>query len=580
MEVSNFFENQRAARRLSKKLKFAFYVNAILVSLFTGLLFSAGSLFSPAFFFFTSIPMLFFIVNAHLRKEEIKNQVPYFIKKFDCKNVDTFNRESLIGNQAVYLLNVVEEMSLAANFNTPFVMIIPNVQIINSLSMSNGKGSHYIFVTEGALYKLSREEKMALIAHELSHIVNGDTDLILNMNAILHGLNSIYNLSKHIKIKAENKIDEMVQKFHVRTLGGFGILSFFLLIFGFFGHLIAQILKRFIIFQRDYLADSTSIQFTRNNKAVRSLLLKATTDFLENNKKNYNLDEFKEFYFLTNDSISNGIFDSLVRSVPYIENRIQNMFPKFNFERWKSQSLEQYYRVLRNVEKKYQKLKKDHQKKSGYTGFWVPSYVHIIRNALHIDELKISYDDICSESTLNKLLLFLNGDDDISFDEFKSIVHFLQSKSNYLISQEKEELYSSFLKLAKSDEKYTLSEMLLVEIFNPKKNDCDIGEKAALENILSVIYKYFVTKDSKEKIQWHDFTKSYFKGLQFRQDVRPSKKIVVNSLESLKSMSLENKENFFKCLEFIFGEDNQLSNVEKSYIFLFSKYIQKSNYNS
>ncbi|MDR1888783.1 MAG: M48 family metalloprotease [Zoogloeaceae bacterium] len=89
------------------------------------------------------------------------------------------------------LLNVLDEMSIAAGVIPPLAFVLPEETGINALAIGQDTSRSAIVVTRGALERLSREELQALIAHEISHIVNGDARLNLRLIALLHGIQII-----------------------------------------------------------------------------------------------------------------------------------------------------------------------------------------------------------------------------------------------------------------------------------------------------------------------------------------------------------------------------------------------------
>src|SRR5688500_13412600 len=86
------------------------------------------------------------------------------------------------------LLNVVEEMALAAGTAVPSVYVLPDEQGINAFAAGLSPDAAVIGVTRGTVERLDRDELQGVVAHELSHVLNGDMRLNLRLIGLLHGI--------------------------------------------------------------------------------------------------------------------------------------------------------------------------------------------------------------------------------------------------------------------------------------------------------------------------------------------------------------------------------------------------------
>jgi heat shock protein HtpX len=167
------------------------------------------------------------------------------------------------------LLNVVKEMSLAAGIPTPKVYIVKDSDP-NAFTIGTDAGQSSIVVTTGLLAILDREELQGVIAHEMSHIRNSDTRL-MTIITVLFG--AVLLLSEWMKKSA--------------LLGGFvgnrvpgagwmlrGVLFFGWLLTLLLAPLIARIVAMAVSRQREYLADASGAELTRNPKALANALMK------------------------------------------------------------------------------------------------------------------------------------------------------------------------------------------------------------------------------------------------------------------------------------------------------------------
>jgi len=169
------------------------------------------------------------------------------------------------------LLNVVEEMAIASGIAVPPVYVLDFDDAVNALVAGYSPNEAVIIVTKGAAQKLSRDELQGVMGHEFSHILNGDMALNLRLVGILAGLTWMAD-------SAERLIFEIAQ--HQRGLPreerGAGALTavFAALIafIGFPGTFAADAIKAAISRERELLADSASVQFTRNPDGIAGAL--------------------------------------------------------------------------------------------------------------------------------------------------------------------------------------------------------------------------------------------------------------------------------------------------------------------
>ena len=150
------------------------------------------------------------------------------------------------------LLNVVDEMAIASGVPTPKVFILDDEQGINAFAAGFTTQQAVVAVTRGTLEQLSRDELQGVIAHEFSHILNGDMRLNLRLIGILHGI-LLLALIGRILLRGGGR---------GRSKNGGGIV--------FFGNLIKAAASR----QREFLADASAVQFTRNPDGIGGALKK------------------------------------------------------------------------------------------------------------------------------------------------------------------------------------------------------------------------------------------------------------------------------------------------------------------
>ena len=169
---------------------------------------------------------------------------------------------------APQLYNVVEEMAIAAGLPMPRVMIMED-DALNAFATGMRTGHGTIVVTRGLLDTLSRDELQGVVAHEMAHLGNLDTRYMV-MVGVTVGL---------IALVCDMLLRGMAWGSSGRSSsdkkgGGSGLLIFLLILVAIFAPLAAKAVQMAVSRQREYLADATSVQFTRNPNGLISALQK------------------------------------------------------------------------------------------------------------------------------------------------------------------------------------------------------------------------------------------------------------------------------------------------------------------
>jgi Zn-dependent protease with chaperone function len=160
------------------------------------------------------------------------------------------------------LLNVVEEMAIAARIRRPQVYVLPEERGINAFAAGHSPDEAAVAVTQGALDKLDREQLQAVIGHEFSHILNGDMRINMRLTAWIFGLFVITDLAMRI----------------MRGRGGgkagrIKILAFGVFLAGSVGLLAGRLIQAAVSRRREHLADASAVQFTRNPGALQGAFI-------------------------------------------------------------------------------------------------------------------------------------------------------------------------------------------------------------------------------------------------------------------------------------------------------------------
>jgi Zn-dependent protease with chaperone function len=159
------------------------------------------------------------------------------------------------------LLNVVEEMAIAAGIRVPSVYVLDHESGINAFAAGFAPEDAVIGVTRGCLETLTRDELQGVIGHEFSHIFNGDMRLNLRLVGLLHGILLIY-VAGRILVEIRSSDDKH----------NFWFLGLALMAIGSLGLLCGRLIKSAVSRQREFLADASAVQFTRNPDGLASAL--------------------------------------------------------------------------------------------------------------------------------------------------------------------------------------------------------------------------------------------------------------------------------------------------------------------
>jgi len=164
------------------------------------------------------------------------------------------------------LRNVVEEMSIASGVPVPKVYVMEHEPGINAFAAGYSTSDAVIAVTRGALDRLNRDELQGVIAHEYSHILNGDMRLNIRLIGVLFGILMLGLIGRKI-----------LQ--HGGTVRGRGAMpvvvgALIALLVGYVGLFFGRMIKAAVSRSREVLADASAVQFTRQTSGLAGALKK------------------------------------------------------------------------------------------------------------------------------------------------------------------------------------------------------------------------------------------------------------------------------------------------------------------
>jgi Zn-dependent protease with chaperone function len=322
----DFFQRQEIARRNTKLLEVYFglavigtvlliYLGAIVFSNFENNRYdnsdgvSLLSFWDPQLFLVVSCSTVFVIFCCSLYKiAQLSgggSKVAEMLggRPIDAQTIDLNERK---------LLNVVEEMAIASGTPVPQLYLMPGEEGINAFAAGHNTNDMVICVTDGALKYLTRDELQGVIGHEFSHILNGDMKLNLRLMGIVFGILCLAVIGRILLNTRGRKNPLPLIGLILLAVGSLGV---------FFGKLIKSAVSR----QREFLADASSVQFTRNPGGLANALKKVGSS--GSRLDDPNAEDASHFFF------ANGLTESLfswMSTHPPLEERIRELDPQWD----------------------------------------------------------------------------------------------------------------------------------------------------------------------------------------------------------------------------------------------------------
>lgn len=222
------------------------------------------------------------------------------------------------------LLNVVEEMAIASGTQVPPVYVMEE-PAINAFAAGHTPQDAVIGVTRGCIESLNRTELQGVIAHEFSHIFHGDMRLNMRLVALLNGI-LLLGLIGHFMMRgaAYRSIGRSNRDNSQAAIVGIGLA---LMIIGYAGTFFGNIIKAAVSRQREFLADASAVQFTRDNSGIAGALKKIGAASAGSKLEAEHSAEFSHMYF------GQGVktaFSGLMATHPPLGERITRIQPDWD----------------------------------------------------------------------------------------------------------------------------------------------------------------------------------------------------------------------------------------------------------
>jgi Zn-dependent protease with chaperone function len=320
----NFFEHQDHARRQTRRMLFLFALAVVAVVAATDLLvlfaisldgsYHAGEGFSWGAIGVLSIAITIAIgLGSAYRIATLGGGGAAVAQQLGATRVDPMTTNFAYRR----LRNVVEEIAIASGTPVPQIFVLENEAAINAFASGYTPADAAITVTRGALDKLTREELQGVIGHEFSHVQNGDMRLNIRLVGVVFGILVLATIGRKIA------------RYSGRGRDSAGAIAFGIALFcvGYIGVVCARLIKASISRQREFLADASAVQFTRQTEGIAGALMKIGA--LAEGSKLSAADTEEVAHMLFGDGVG---YSALFATHPPIEERIRRLDPSFRAE--------------------------------------------------------------------------------------------------------------------------------------------------------------------------------------------------------------------------------------------------------
>jgi Zn-dependent protease with chaperone function len=220
------------------------------------------------------------------------------------------------------LLNVVEEMAIASGTSVPSVYVMDEAGI-NAFAAGFQSADAVIGVTRGAIENLDREELQGVIAHEFSHILNGDMRLNLRLIGMIYGIIVIANTGRYLMYSRGSS-----NRDRGKTLS----IGIALMLLGYLGIFFGNLIKAAISRQREFLADASAVQYTRSKAGISGALKKiGGLSSVSSSRQEWQDKDVNEIsHMLFSQGLHFNFFNSWMATHPPLIERIKRIDPNWD----------------------------------------------------------------------------------------------------------------------------------------------------------------------------------------------------------------------------------------------------------
>lgn len=169
------------------------------------------------------------------------------------------------------LRNVVEEISIASGVPVPDIFVLESEPGINAFAAGYSPSDAAVVVTRGTLERLDRSELQGVVAHEFSHVLNGDMRLNIRLIGLLYGLLVLAIIGRSVlrNLRSSGRGDR-----NGRSKAAVAMVAFGLVAVGYVGVFFGRLIQAAVSRRREFLADASAVQFTRDPGGICGALKK------------------------------------------------------------------------------------------------------------------------------------------------------------------------------------------------------------------------------------------------------------------------------------------------------------------
>ncbi len=250
----------------------------------------------------------------------------------DARRVDLSTREP----HDRRFINVVEEMAIASGMPRPALYVMEQEAGINAFVAGMRPTDAIMVVTRGALDHLDRDALQGVVGHEFSHILNGDMRLNLRLMAIVAGILLFGKVGAFMLRGGRGTgYGRRRRRFSVgsdaRIMVAWYASGLTLLVVGYVGLFCGRLIKAAVSRQREFLADASSVQFTRNPEGLSGALWQIAESSTGARLASPYAEDMSHMCF--GQSVPTPLFGSLLATHPPIERRLAAIDPQFRARR-------------------------------------------------------------------------------------------------------------------------------------------------------------------------------------------------------------------------------------------------------
>ena len=269
----NFFDAQDQARRATRWLVIVYVVSTLLIvagvtTVIAAVLYQSGTAPTTSVLAMTAVLTTLVIIGSSVFKTAaLSGGGGRVAEQMGGTLVPADTTDPLRSR----LRNVVEEMSIASGVPVPDIYVLESEPGINAFAAGFTPGDAAVAVTRGTLEILDRDELQGVIAHEFSHILNGDMRLNIRMMGVLFGIMVVGLIGRTI-LRGGRYAGVSARR--GKNASGAIIVGLGLTLLGWIGVFFSRVIKAAVSRQREYLADASAVQFTRQTDGIANALKK------------------------------------------------------------------------------------------------------------------------------------------------------------------------------------------------------------------------------------------------------------------------------------------------------------------